>query len=61
MDAREFLEQIIKNIPSRGLDNVDIYIGEETEENPIYPICYEIINISNGGSNDGLFITIKKI
>lgn len=60
MDAREFLGTIIKNMPSRGLDNVDIYINEETED-PIYPNCYEIINISNDGSNDGLFITIKKV
>ena len=57
MDAREFLEAIIKNMPSRGLDNVDIYIDEETEEDPI---CYEITDISNNGSNDSLTITIKK-
>jgi len=57
MDAREFLEAIIKNMPSRGLDNVDVYIDEETEEDPI---CYEIVSISNNGSNDALYITIKK-
>ena len=58
MDAREFLEAIIKNMPSRGLDNVVVYVYEETEEDPI---CYEITDISNDGSNDGLYITIKKI
>lgn len=61
MDARELLKEIIENMPSRGLDNVDIYIIEETKEDPIYPIEYEITNISNDGTNDGLFITIKKI
>lgn len=58
MDAREFLETIIKNMPSRGLDYVEVYVHEETEEDPI---CYEITDISNDGSNDGLFITIKKV
>lgn len=58
MDAREFFEAIIKNMPSRGLDDVEVYIQEETEEDPI---CYEITNISNDGSNDGLYITIQKI
>ena len=42
MDAREFLETIIKNMPSRGLDTVDIYVNEETEEDPV---CYKVINI----------------
>ena len=58
MDAREFFETIIKNMPSRGLDNVEVYVYEETEEDPI---CYKITDISNNGSNDGLYITIKKI
>ena len=58
MDARELLKEIIENMPSRGLDNVDVYIEEETEEDPI---CYKITNISNDGTNDGLFITIKKV
>ena len=58
MDAREFFEAIIKNMPSRGLDYVDIYVSEETEEDPI---CYEITSISNEGSNDSLTITIKKV
>jgi hypothetical protein len=58
MDAREFFEAIIKNMPSRGLDYVEVYIHEETEEDPI---CYEITDISNDGSNDGLYITIKKV
>ncbi len=58
MDAREFFEAIIKNMPSRGLDYVEVYVHEETEEDPI---CYEITDISNDGSNDGLYITIKKV
>lgn len=58
MDAREFFEAIIKNMPSRGLDYVEVYIHEETEEDPI---CYEITDISNDGSNDGLYITIKRV
>ena len=58
MDARDFFEAIIKNMPSRGFDYVEVYVHEETEEDPI---CYEIIDISNDGSNDGLYITIKKV
>lgn len=58
MDARDFFEAIIKNMPSRGLDYVEVYIHEETEEDPI---CYEVTDISNDGSNDGLYITIKKV
>lgn len=58
MDAREFFEAIIKNMPSRGLDYVDVYVHEETEEDPI---CYEITDISNNGFNDALYITIKKV
>ena len=58
MDARELLKEIIENMPSRGLDNVDVYIEEETEGDPI---CYKITDISNCGCNDGLFITIKKV
>ena len=58
MDARDFFEAIIKNMPSRGLDNVEVYVHEETEEDPI---CYEIADISNDGSNDGLYITIKRV
>lgn len=57
MDAREFLKEIVENMPSRGLDNVDIYIEEETEEDPI---CYKIEKITNYGNNDSLFIVIKK-
>ncbi len=58
MDARDFFEAIIKNMPSRGLDYVEVYVHEETEEDPI---CYDITNISNDGSNDGLYITIKRV
>lgn len=58
MDAREFFEAIIKNMPSRGLDYVEVYVHEKTEEDPI---CYDITDISNDGSNDGLYITIKRV
>ena len=45
-------------MPSRGFDYVEVYVHEETEEDPV---CYEITDISNDGSNDGLYITIKKV
>lgn len=58
MDAREFLKTIIENMPSRGLDNVDIYIDEIIDDDCI---SYKIVDISNSGSNDGLFIRIEKV
>lgn len=59
MTARDFLLNIVQELPSRGVDNTDIYIsclnGEED------PDSYKIVEISNDGSNDGIFIYIKKI
>ncbi len=54
MTAREFLEKIIKECPSRGLDNIDIYITEEENS-------FDIRKISNEKTNDGIFITLRRI
>lgn len=58
MTAREFLNEIIKNLPSRGLDQVSIHITLEDEygEREAYPI----INITNHGCNDLLEIELVK-
>ena len=59
MTARDFLLNIVQELPSRGVDNIDIYIsclnGEEDLDS------YKIVKISNDGSNDGISIYIKKI
>ena len=59
MTARELFQKLIEEMPSRGLDAVDIYIYMENDESE--PDCFKIKNISNEGANDGLFIYIEKI
>lgn len=59
MTARDFLQKFIEAMPSRGLDNVDIYIhslGDDDESD-----CYRIVSISNEGANDAVSIRIEKI
>lgn len=59
MTARDFLQKFIEAMPSRGLDNVDIYIhspGDDDESD-----CYKIVSISNEDANDAVSIRIKKI
>lgn len=56
MIIRDFLIKILEQIPSRGLDNTEIYIYSENED-----CSYKIINIDNDGYNDAVFINIEKI
>ena len=57
MDCRSFLNNFIQEIPSRGLDNVDIYIFKRTGEYECQ--SFKIKEISNNGSNDSIVIYIS--
>ena len=54
---KDFLKAVIDAKPSR--DDTRIYIHEYKDDYEVD--CYEITSISNEGSNDGIFINIKKI
>ena len=54
---KDFLKAIIDEMPSR--DDTRIYIHEHKEDDEVD--CYEIISISNEGSNDSISINIKKV
>lgn len=56
MNSRDFLEQIIAELPSRGLDNTDIYISMPLNEYERQ--SFRIEKITNDGSNDSLSIYI---
>ena len=56
MITRDFLIKILEQIPSRGLDNTEIYIYSENED-----YSYKIVDIDNNGCNDAIFINIEKI
>ena len=58
MTAKDFLIKLLKESTSRSLDNTEIYIWSKNEEDSLGD-SYKIINISNEGSNDGIFIEIK--
>ena len=58
MTARELLQKLIEEMPSRGLDAVDIYIHMENDEGELD--CFKIKNISNEGANDAISIIIEK-
>ena len=58
MTAREFLQKFIEELPSRGLDDTEVYI--EQQKNEYEYDSYKILKIDNSGSNDGIFITIAK-
>lgn len=60
MTAKDFLIKLLKESTSRSLDNTKIYIWSKNEEDSLEDISYKIINISNEGSNDGIFIEIEK-
>ena len=59
MTPTELLKAIVDALPSRIYDSrVYVNMYPEGEEDPIN---FEIISVSDEGSNDGLFITIKKV
>lgn len=60
MTAKDFLIKLLKESTSRSLDNTEIYIWSKNEEDLSEDISYKIINISNEGSNDGIFIEIER-
>ena len=60
MTATDFLIKLLRESTSRSLDNTEIYIWSKNEEDPLEDTSYKIINISNEGSNDGIFIEIEK-
>ena len=60
MTATDFLIKLLRESTSRSLDNIEIYIWSKNEEDPLEDTSYKIINISNEGSNDGIFIEIEK-
>lgn len=60
MTAKEFLIKLLEESTSRSLDDTEIYIWSKNEEDSLEDIGYKIINISNEGSNDGIFIEIEK-
>lgn len=60
MTTKDFLIKLLEESTSRSLDNTKIYIWSKNEEDPLEDISYKIINISNEGSNDGIFIEIKR-
>lgn len=60
MTATDFLIKLLEESTSRSLDDTIIYIRSKNEEDPLEDIGYKIKNISNEGSNDGIFIEIEK-
>ena len=59
MDARTFLQKIIEEIPTRGLDNVSVYIHCQNPEDENEVMCFKIKEITNHGSNDSLSIILS--
>lgn len=60
MTEKDFLSKLLAESTSRSLDDTIIYIWSKNEEDPLEDIGYKIKNISNEGSNDGIFIEIEK-
>lgn len=58
MIAQDFLIKIIKQMPSRGLNDTEVFIHSIDENNDC--ISYKIVDIYNNGCNDAIFIKIKK-
>ena len=54
---KDFLKAVIDAKPSR--DDTHIYIHEYKDDYEVN--CYEIIDISDEGSNDSIVINIKKV
>lgn len=59
MDARTFLQKIIEEIPTRGLDNVRIYIHCQNPEDEYGVTNFNIKEITNDGNNDALFLILS--
>ena len=55
MTLREFLEKLIEEAPSRGLDETDIYISDPDGDE-----SYKIVDITNHGNNDEITIEVRK-
>lgn len=58
MTARDFLLNIIRELPSRGVDNTDIYVYSLNKDEDLD--SYKIIKISNDGANDAISILIER-
>ena len=56
MTAREFIQKLIEECPN--LDRTTIYIQKFVDKEPD-PKDYVIKDISNGGTNDAIFIEIE--
>ena len=54
---KDFLKAVIDAKPSR--DDTSVYIHEYKDDFEVD--CYEITDISDEGSNDGIYINIRKI
>lgn len=59
MDARTFLQQFVEQIPTRGLDNINIYIYCQDPKNKDEIINFEIKEITNDGNNDALLLILS--
>ena len=59
MDARTFLQKIIEEIPTRGLDDVGVYIYCKNPKDENEVIGFKIKEITNHGSNDSLSIILS--
>ena len=59
MDQQMFLQKIVAEMPPRVYDS-SIYVSEIVDEETENVKSYEIVNISNEGSNDSLCIYIKR-
>ena len=59
MTMRDFFQKLIEEMPSRGMDDVNIYISSVKDE--LEMDSYRIVSISNDGSNDGISIVIEKM
>lgn len=58
MITKDFLIKILEQMPSRGLNDTEIFIHSINENNDC--ISYKIVDIDNNGCNDAIFIKIKK-
>ena len=59
MTVRELMQKILLEAPN-DLDS-DVYFGVPRENDDIWVDSYEIIEISDNGSNDSLYFLLKKI
>lgn len=59
MTSRDFLNIFIQEMPSRGLDDVGVYICMKLNEYECQ--SFKIKEISNDGDNDSITIYISKV